>query len=155
LRWRAERASALVLFASLVLVEGVGRGFRSDLGDAAALAFIALVVGWCAMLHSRAALVWVSALTRALSRAGSFVRSRWFDIGVDLRREPPIPRGVPRILLGSLAGLTGSALLVLAWIVFAGTPLRTLVAPALSSTGLHPRSHGCQLDACDSTFALA
>jgi hypothetical protein len=129
LRWRAERASALVLFASLVLVEGVGRGFRSDLGDAAALAFIALVVGWCAMLHSRAALVWVSALTRALSRAGSFVRSRWFDIGVDLRREPPIPRGVPRILLGSLAGLTGSALLVLAWIVFAGTPLRTLVAP--------------------------
>jgi hypothetical protein len=102
------------IVAVLAAVEVVGhRGSESDVHDAVSLTVLALVGLLIVSRHRQAPLAWVRGLAGLLLRGWAYLQLRALDIGVDLRGTPPLPRAVPRRIVGSLVGLIFLSLVLL------------------------------------------
>ena len=123
----ADVASLASWVLGLTALEVYGREVRTDVGDAVGLAAL-VTLGWVSVLGARAGrLSWLRALPLARLRR---IASRSVpEFGIDLRQDPPLPRGTPplvRALGWALAGLLAAA-----WLAREHLPhaLRDTVAP--------------------------
>lgn len=119
---REQRSSwfSCLLLAVVLCVEVLGRSGTSDLHDGVAISLLATVVLLSYVAWGRRALRWARPFAQLFdSVVLARVRARKFEIGIDLRRSPPVPSGMPPLIRDLLVGATVllAALLVL---VFAG-----------------------------------
>jgi hypothetical protein len=103
-----------------VAVEAMGRQTSTDLHDALSAAILGLLALMIGLRHRRDPLPWVSRLVAGAARLGGWLRHLSFEIGIDLRGDPPVPRRLPPVLAGLFAGLA-------AWLAL--TLLATPVLP--------------------------
>ncbi|MFN4259670.1 MAG: hypothetical protein ACK4RK_10245, partial [Gemmataceae bacterium] len=102
-----NRLRADVLFTTLVVsavacLEVLGRFLTSDLYDAFALGALALLVLLVVVRHRQTPLSWVTGLGRLARQVGRRLSQLRFEIGLDLRGEPPVPVAFPSIIRGAL-----------------------------------------------------
>jgi len=100
-------------FAVLTALELLGRSSPSDLADLLALSVIGLLAVLMALIHQKHPLRTAALLQDVCGRLKCLWPLHNIELGVDLRKSPPLPRGVPRSWSVLLAGLT-TALLLLA-----------------------------------------
>jgi hypothetical protein len=115
----AERGLTLSLFAFVAGLEIVGRQSPSDVYDAiACLAFVSVgmfVLAW----HRRYPLPWLLWANRLLGRAAERAERLKYDVGLDFRATPPIPRRLPSIArLAALGLLLWASLAATGWMYF-------------------------------------
>ncbi len=95
--------------AALAGAEWLGRSTASDSQDALVVIGLALTGLFIHSRHRRRPAEWVGRLVLAARRAREAVRARLVTPGVDLRRTPPLPRGIPPLLgAASLAAATAA-----------------------------------------------
>src|SRR5262245_60675891 len=75
-----------------------------DLPLASILVGLLIVIGYN---HHRSPLPGLRPVTRMLSGAGQWMKQWFFEIGYDLRGEPPVKRGLPPMAFGLAAVLFG------------------------------------------------
>ncbi|VTS00419.1 hypothetical protein [Tuwongella immobilis] len=110
---------SLAVFASIIGLEIVGRQSTSDLHDSLAAGFLVLIGVVVQMRHRHAPIPWVSWLFRIGNRIGSNIDTLTkFEIGIDLRGTPPLPRRMPPVMLGAMALLVvGCCATTAAWLM--------------------------------------
>src|SRR5687767_12564416 len=94
--------------AILACLEIVGRRTTSDLHDLLSVFILAIWTGVAVAWHRQANLASVGFLQRLGKSFLSFLNRFAFEIGIDMRGKPPIPRGYP-------PAVTGTILVLLAW----------------------------------------
>lgn len=115
----AERGTAIAVVGLLVGLEVVGRSATSDWYDL--LGGVALLLGglFVAAWHRSEPVPWVTKLTKYATRQANRFDQLKYDVGIDFRGVPPMPRRVPRtVYLVFLGLLVGDALAVAAWAAF-------------------------------------
>lgn len=116
---RAPLLLAAAWFLGLAAIEVLGRHFSSEWVDLAAIFGLAALVGVTWSSHRRRPMRWVASARGLLVRLRDRARAALLDWGVDLRGEPPVPRGWPRrypAILGALLAVNGALVLGSAWI---------------------------------------
>jgi hypothetical protein len=117
-RWRKLVRPATWYTLSVLLVggavEAMGRQTSTDLHDALSAAIVGLLALMVGLRHRREPLPWVERLAAVATRLGGWLRRFTFEIGIDLRGDPPVPRGLPPVLTAVIAGLVGWGALALA-----------------------------------------
>jgi hypothetical protein len=106
--WSADLGVTLLVVAIAAALEVVGRmtavgGY--DLHDLFALFTVALLTIVVVIRHRQSPLGWVNAITSSAKRCGAWLRKSTFEIGLDLRGQPPVRRGAPPIVLWLAGGL--------------------------------------------------
>ena len=86
-----------------------------DVQDLIALLIAGILVALVVVRHRRAPLGWVGSLANAGRRVGLWLRRGTFEIGLDLRGDPPVRRGSPPAVRWS-AVVLAVWLLVAAWL---------------------------------------
>jgi ABC-type Co2+ transport system permease subunit len=114
-RWATPDVGFIaVLIGSLAGIEVLGRQSQSDLHDVGALMLLSLLTVLTATRHRRTPMAWVTALHGPLDWVIERTRGWTFQMGLDMRGEPAVKRGVPPII-------TRTALLLsIAVVIFAG-----------------------------------
>ncbi len=115
----AERGTAIGVVALLVGLEVVGRTTPSDWYDL--LAGVALLLGGLlvAAWHRTEPVPWVSKLTHYATRQANRFDQLKYDVGIDFRGSPPIPRRIPRSVYFAFVALVALDMLaVAAWLAF-------------------------------------
>lgn len=117
----AERWLSLFLVAFVVVLELLGRQATSDVHDLlAGLALMSVgmfVLAW----HRRYPLPWLAWGNRLAARVVGQAERLKYQIGIDFRGDPPIPRRAPRAVPVVVAGLVAWAgVAVAAWAAFPG-----------------------------------
>ncbi|QVL34459.1 hypothetical protein KIH39_11285 [Telmatocola sphagniphila] len=116
--WSSSWFAPLVCCAFFGL-EIFGRFTKSDVHDVVGLCFLMLLSILILERHRMNPIQWVSAGSRAIERIFSITNSVKFEIGIDFRGSPPIPRGTPKILYVLPVCLALSTLLGFgAWTLF-------------------------------------
>lgn len=116
--------SLLVVIVAVGMLEVVGRLYSSELVDVASICVLTLVVAACVAWHRRWELVWTDGLWKSfVSLAGRLKRLK-FQWGLDLRQEPPIPRGMPPLLVLLPAALLALVAITIAWNIWITLPVR-------------------------------
>src|SRR5438067_729268 len=115
----AERGLSLFLVAFVVALELLGRQAPSDVYDAVAgLALMSVgmfVLAW----HRRYPLPWLGWANRLAARLAARLERLKYEIGIDFRGTPPLPRKAPRVVPTAVLGLVvWSALAAAAWSVY-------------------------------------
>src|SRR5437868_367819 len=115
----AERGLTLFLVGFVVALELLGRQATSDVYDAVAgLALMSVgmfVLAW----HRRYPLPWLAWTNRLAARLAARAERLKYEIGIDFRGSPPIPRKAPFAVSAAVAGLVAWAgLAVAAWAAF-------------------------------------
>src|SRR5438045_540585 len=90
--WSADLGLTLLVAAVALALEGIGRQTARagyDLHDLLALVILAFLAGSVLSWHRRSPLGWVRVLAAAGRRAGAWLRRGTFEIGPDLRGDPP------------------------------------------------------------------
>ncbi len=105
----------------MAVLEIAGQRFTSDFADAAALLGVSLLVYMTKMVHRRRNLWFVTSIGMGLRRVSHAFWLSTVEIGVDLTRSPPLPRGIP---------LKWPLLLVILTLLVSGL---IMVAPAFPS----------------------
>ncbi len=108
--WNGTGPSLLAWALGLAILQSWGQGTDRDWADFLALAFVAAGVWGTGAWHRARPLPWVADLTVLARR----LRRKWWpqrpSLGLDFRREPPVPSGIPRVYwiapLASLVLLT-------------------------------------------------
>jgi len=127
--WReALTLSAVAML--LLLIEMLGRLNRSETFDAASGLVLILAVAMTVSWHRRLRLRWTGRLALAGRRLWKSAQCWRFEWGLDLRREPPVPRGVPPALCVLPLSLLGLCIAAVIWAAATGMPLRVLVVQA-------------------------
>ena len=127
------------LLLLLALVEWAARFGRTDVEDAFAVMALWLVASLVKHRHRRDPLPWVLALGRIRAGLLAGARRRMLLMGVDLRREPPVPVAFPPALASALAAVAAGAVLLAAVPGFDALALRGAlrsVSAALAATVL-------------------
>jgi hypothetical protein len=116
---------SLVLVVSILgAIEFLGRNHRSQVLDCLAIAVVALLIALCIQWHRRWKLRWTHGLYSVALWLARPARALSFQWGVDLRREPPIPRRLPPAIIAQLA-ISGTLMgVALVWIGLGGEPIR-------------------------------
>ena len=111
---RASWTSLLVAVAALA-VEIVGRQTTTDYQDAFALTLIGVVGGLVYCSRGKPAFAWARPAINVLGHAAAALRTRRFEVGFDLREQPPVPAASPPLIKEALAalGVTLAGLLLL------------------------------------------
>jgi hypothetical protein len=115
----AERGTAIGVVALLVGLEVVGRTTASDWYDL--LGGVTLLLGglFVAAWHRSEPVPWVTKLTKYATRQANRFDQLKYDVGIDFRGAPPLPRRIPRSVYLAFAGLVALDLLALAaWSAF-------------------------------------
>ncbi len=115
----AERGSAICVVALLGGLEIVGRYATTDLHDL--LAGVALLLGglFIAAWHRSDPVPWVTKVSTFANRQANRFDQLKYDVGLDFRGVPPLPRRIPRsIYLVFVSLLACDALGFAAWAVF-------------------------------------
>ncbi|QEL13195.1 hypothetical protein [Limnoglobus roseus] len=115
----AERGSAICVVALLGGLEVVGRNATSDLYDL--LAGVTLLLGaMCiAAWHRSNPVPWVTKLSTFATRQATRFDQLKYDVGLDFRGVPPLPRRVPRLVYFVFLGMIAWDALALAlWAAF-------------------------------------
>ena len=115
----AERGTAIAMVGLLVGLEVVGRSATSDWHDL--LGGVALLLGglFVAAWHRSEPVPWVTKLSKFATRQANRFDQLKYDVGVDFRGVPPMPRRIPRsVYLAFLGLIAGDALAVAAWAAF-------------------------------------
>jgi hypothetical protein len=115
----AERGLTFGLVVFLVALELLGRQATSDVYDAVAgLALMSVamfVVAW----HRRYPLPWLAWTNRLAARLAARAERLKYEIGIDFRGTPPIPRRAPWGLTAAIAGLAvWAGIAIAAWATF-------------------------------------
>lgn len=115
----AERGLSLFLVGFVVALELLGRQATSDVYDAVAgLALMSVgmfVLAW----HRRYPLPWLAWTNRLAARLVARAERLKYEIGIDFRGVPPIPRKTPLAVSGTVVGLVvWAGLAGAAWVVF-------------------------------------
>ncbi len=115
--FRPERGQALAALwiGVFVALEVFGRTSTSDVGDSAVILMLIALGAFTWREHTLEPLAFVEAVVvRPLEGLLARLEGLGFEAGSDLRREPPLPRCIPPILLGSaLLALATTAVLFL------------------------------------------
>ena len=122
LRPRDVCSLILVVFV-LALIEILGSSGRSEAADAVVAFALAGLVAVCVDCHRRWSLRWTGWLCAASARRLQPLR---FELGVDLRGRPPVPKGVPPRLVLQVAALAVLVAAAVAWVRLLGEPFRDL-----------------------------
>ena len=115
----AERGTAIGVVALLVGLEIVGRTTASDWYDL--LGGVALLLGglFVAAWHRSEPVPWVTKLTKYAMRQAHRFDQLKYDVGIDFRGNPPLPRRIPRTVYFAFLGLFILDLLAIAaWSAF-------------------------------------
>jgi hypothetical protein len=99
--WSADLGFTLGVGLVGAAVEVVGRQTATDGYDLHDLILLtAVIIAVCVVVirHRRAPLAWVTAIAAAGRRVGAWLRRSTFEIGLDLRGDPPVRKGVPPIV---------------------------------------------------------
>src|SRR4051812_5010703 len=99
--WSADLGFTLGVALVGAAVEVVGRQTAYDgydLHDLILMTAVFVATFVVVLRHRRAPLPWVSATSAAARRAGAWFRGGTFEIGLDLRGDPPVRKGVPPIV---------------------------------------------------------
>ncbi len=105
-RFTIDASSFALWVSTLVVLETVGRHLHNDLQDAFLLVALTGWVAGTAAWHQHANIRWVGWLVKTARHAGASLASHRVEFGVDLRREPPIRRRIPRAFLLPMGALT-------------------------------------------------
>jgi hypothetical protein len=87
------------IVAALVAVEALGRVSTNDLHDLIALTLLVMLGTATISRQRRSPMGWISFVWRGLRHIGEWLRRNTFEIGLDLRGEPRVKRGSPRIVI--------------------------------------------------------
>lgn len=107
----ADLGSLALWAVTIAALEVWGREAKSDVGDALGLFTLAGLLSATTLGYRTGRLRWVAFAPRIGVRAQAVWRARVPEIGIDLRREPPVPGATPPLARGALL-LVGAALLV-------------------------------------------
>lgn len=112
----AERGMAVAIVAFLAALEVLGRNASTELHDllagTALLAVALFVLSW----HRSQPLAWVDRLAQLLARVPARFDQLRYDVGIDFRGTPLLPRRLPRLVpLAFLALTAWAGLAVAAW----------------------------------------
>src|SRR5262245_29228598 len=99
--WTADLGVTLLVAAVAAALEVIGRqtavgGF--DLHDLIAIFTIAVLSVFVLVRHRRSPLAWVTAVSAMARWGGQLLRRGTFEIGLDLRGQPPVRRGTPPVV---------------------------------------------------------
>jgi hypothetical protein len=115
----AERGTAIGVVALLVGLEIVGRSTASDWYDLLGGCVLLLGGLFVAAWHRSEPVPWVTKLTKYATRQANRFDQLKYDVGIDFRGAPPIPRRIPRSVYFAFLGLvTVDLLAVAAWYTF-------------------------------------
>ncbi|HEY1380518.1 MAG TPA: hypothetical protein VGF55_27200 [Gemmataceae bacterium] len=106
--WSSDLGLTLLVAAVAVALEAIGRQTARggyDLHDLIALFILTALAVSVLSWHRKSPLGWVTALAAAGRRAGRWLRRGTFEIGLDLRGDPPVRRGTPPIVFALAVGL--------------------------------------------------
>lgn len=104
--WTTNLGFTIGVAATALLLEVFGRNSRYDLHDLLAVFTLLLLGALVVMRHRRQPISWVEAGASGIRRLGARLRRATFEIGLDLRGNPPVRRGTPPIVLW-LAAILG------------------------------------------------
>lgn len=115
----AERGTTIAIVGLLVGLEVVGRSATSDwydlLGGLALLLGALSIAAW----HRSEPVTWVNTIASYANRQANRFDQLKYDVGIDFRGSPPIPRRIPRVVYLIFLGLLASnALAIAAWAAF-------------------------------------
>jgi hypothetical protein len=119
-RTTAGLGFALLVVASLVAVEILGRRSTSDLHDLLALTALMPVAALAVIRHKQSPLPGVAALADLGHRILDSAKTCTFQLGLDFRGDPPVKRGIPPLIRWSIVGM--AALTVILWLVSSHAP---------------------------------
>ena len=119
--WSVEAWLGCGWLVVMAVLEIAGQRFTSDFADAAALLGVSLLVYMTRMVHRRRNLRFVTSIGMGLRFVSHALWLSTVEIGVDLTRSPPLPRGIP---------LKWPLLLVILTLLVSGL---IIVAPAFPS----------------------
>jgi hypothetical protein len=105
---RKDLGFSLGLVVMLALLEVIGRQLTSDFGDLFAGSMLGVVVLLVMIRHRQQAVGWLEELAGLFRRGLTRLRQLRFEIGIDLRGTPPLPRTFP-------GPIRGAFVLLLAW----------------------------------------
>lgn len=106
--------SSWTLLAAALAVEVLGRGTTSDLHDGLALSVLGSLILASYLVGGRSSLGWIQPVRAALHRwVVHPLRARRFEIGIDLREQPPVPAGTPPLIRDLMVTLGGTTLVLL------------------------------------------
>src|SRR5690349_7712251 len=88
------------LVFTLAALEVLGRQATTDLHDAVAVAALSLLAVVVALRHRTEPLTWVGWLAARGHRLARGGRRLLFEVGIDLRGSPPVPRAAPPVVTG-------------------------------------------------------
>lgn len=119
-RTTAGLGFVLLMLATLVPVEIIGRRSTSDLHDLLALAALMPVAALAVIRHKRSPLPGVTALADLGHRALDSCKTCTFQLGLDFRGEPPVKRGIPPVIGWSIVAMAIAT--ALTWLMSAFSP---------------------------------
>jgi hypothetical protein len=117
----AERGLSLFLVTFVVALELLGRQATSDVHDlVAGLALMSVgmfVLAW----HRRYPVPWLGWTNRLAARVVARMERLKYEIGIDFRGSPPLPRKAPWMVPAVVVGLVvWAGVAVVAWVAFPG-----------------------------------
>ncbi len=103
-----------ILLAAWLLLIGVlefaGRSIKSDVGDVGVLLLLAMAAAVSAAVHAKYRAGWIDQLRRGCFRIWVRLQSWRMEVGVDFRKSPSLPRGMPNLWSNGI--LTAALVLV-------------------------------------------
>ena len=101
---RVDVVTLATVVSMLAIVEWVGRSLNSEVVDLAAVVIVSGIVGICVCWHRMWKLRWTQWIGTIVNRMKRHFQWLSIDVGLDLRRTPPIARKFPpRLVLQNLA----------------------------------------------------
>ncbi len=122
-----DRWSLLVLVGLLGALEYFGRQHELEILDLLALTILLLVAGVHVAWHQRGDLQWTHLFAILRAKAFRQFRKLTFSFGADLRNDPPLPRGVPKMIVLLPMFILGLVGISLTWAWFFEMPFRPLM----------------------------
>lgn len=101
----AERGLSVALIGFLGAIEFAGYHATTEFHDALAGTALVAVAMFVAAYHRSRPLGWVEVLQDRLTRGFERFSQLKYDVGVDFRGEPPLPRKLPRVVPISFIGV--------------------------------------------------